>query len=78
MKLLACLLMVVSVNVSANGVTAQGMKDNGVIISLTDQPCKIKDSFVAYSIEMDGYTTLGCWAADESKKIGRASCRERV
>jgi hypothetical protein len=71
MKLLACLLMVVSVNVFSKGVTAQGMKENGVIISLTDQPCKIKDSFVAYSVEMDGYTTLGCWAADESRVLIR-------
>jgi len=71
MKLLACLLMAISVNVFAGGVTAQGMKENGVIISLTDQPCKIKDSFVAYSVEMDGYTTLGCWAADESRVLIR-------
>jgi len=71
MKLLACLLMVVSVNVFAKGVTAQGMKENGVIISLTDQPCKIKESFVAYSVEADGYTTMGCWAADESRVLIR-------
>ena len=71
MKLLAFLLMAVSFNVVAGGVTAQGMKENGVIISLTDQKCKIKDSFVAYSVEADGYTTLGCWAADESRVLIR-------
>jgi hypothetical protein len=66
MKLLACLLMVVSVNVFANGITAKGEQANGVVVALTDEPCKIKKTFAAYSIEKDGFTTNGCWAADES------------
>jgi hypothetical protein len=71
MKFIAVLLILVSCNVFANGVTVQGMKENGVIISLTDHKCKIKDSFVAYSVELDGFTTLGCWAADESRVLIR-------
>jgi len=70
MKFIAILLILVSCNVFAGGVTAQGMRDNGVIISLTDQPCD-KYSFRAYSIDLDGSATLGCWAADESRVLIR-------
>ena len=65
MKLLITLLLV-SVNVFANGITAKGEQANGVVIALTDEPCKIKNTFAAYNIEKDGFTTNGCWASDES------------
>jgi hypothetical protein len=60
------LMLLVSANVFANGITAKGEQANGVVIALTDEPCKIKESFSAYSIEKDGFTMNGCWAADES------------
>jgi hypothetical protein len=65
MKLLIT-LMLVSANVFANGITAKGEQSNGVVIALTDEPCRIKNTFAAYNIEKDGFTTNGCWAADES------------
>jgi hypothetical protein len=41
MKLLITLLLV-SANVFANGITAKGEQANGVVIALTDEPCKIR------------------------------------
>lgn len=64
-------LLFVTANAFAGGITAQGEQPNGVIVALTDHPCKIKKSFVAYSIEKDGFTTNGCWAADESRVLIR-------
>jgi hypothetical protein len=70
MKALIALLFV-SANALATGITAQGEQANGVVIALTDEPCKIKKTFAAYNIEKDGFTTNGCWAADESRVLIR-------
>lgn len=70
MKVLIALLLVSS-NALAIGTTAQGVQPNGVVIALTDEPCRIKQTFSAYSVEKDGFTTNGCWAADESRVLIR-------
>ena len=66
MKKYLWLLVLVTVNTQATGVIAQGNMGN-VTISLTDAPCDVPNTAVAYAYYPDGRAEVGCWAADESR-----------
>jgi hypothetical protein len=66
MKKYLWLLVLVMTNAQATGVIAQGNMGN-VIISLTDAPCDVPNTAVAYAYYPDGRAEVGCWAADESR-----------
>lgn len=53
-------------DVQATGVIAQGYIGT-TTISLTDAPCDIPNTAVAYVYYPDGRAEIGCWAADESR-----------
>lgn len=71
MKVFAfCLGLLLTVNVQARGVIAQGKNESDMTISLTDGKCRdIKNTKVAYLTYRDGSATFGCWAADESRVL---------
>jgi hypothetical protein len=60
------LLVLATANVQATGVIAQGYTGN-VTIALTDAPCDVPHTAVAYAYYPDGKAEVGCWAADESR-----------
>jgi hypothetical protein len=60
------ILALVMVNAQATGVIAQGYMGN-VTIALTDAPCDVPNTAVAYAYYPDGRAEVGCWAADESR-----------
>ena len=66
MKKYLWILALVMVNAQATGVIAQGYMSN-VTIALTDAPCDIPNTAVAYAYYPDGKAEVGCWAADESR-----------
>jgi hypothetical protein len=60
------ILALVMVNAQATGVIAQGYMGN-MTIALTDAPCDVPNTAVAYAYYPDGRAEVGCWAADESR-----------
>jgi hypothetical protein len=66
MKKYLLLLVLVTANVYGTGVIAQGRVGN-IVISLTDAPCDLPNTAVAYAYYPDGRAEIGCWAADESR-----------
>jgi hypothetical protein len=60
------LLTLMTANVYGTGVIAQGYVGN-VTIALTDAPCDVPNTAVAYAYYPDGRAEVGCWAADESR-----------
>jgi len=60
------LLSLMTANVYGTGVIAQGYIGN-VTIALTDAPCDVPNTAVAYAYYPDGRAEVGCWAADESR-----------
>ena len=66
MKKYLLLLALMTANVQATGVIAQGNMGN-VVIALTDAPCDIPNTGVAYAYYPDGRAEVGCWAADQSR-----------
>jgi hypothetical protein len=66
MKKYLLLLVLMTANVYGTGVIAQGYMGN-VTIALTDAPCDIPNTAVAYAYYPDGKAEVGCWAADESR-----------
>ena len=67
-------LLLLSLNVHANGVIAEMPNQGGGNISLTDIKCTtIKDTFVAYSNLPNGKSILGCWASDDDNVFVRWS-----
>lgn len=67
-KYLVTLLLLVSTNVLAQGVIAQGKLKNATV-ALTDIPCDIPKTYIVYVYQADGKTTAGCWASDESRVV---------
>jgi hypothetical protein len=66
MKKYLWLLVLATANVYGTGVIAQGYTGN-VTIALTDAPCDVPHTAVAYAYYPDGKAEVGCWAADESR-----------
>lgn len=66
MKKYLLLLTLMTANVYGTGVIAQGYVGN-VTIALTDAPCDVPNTAVAYAYYPDGRAEVGCWAADESR-----------
>ena len=66
MKKYLWILALVVVNAQATGVIAQGYMGS-VTIALTDAPCDVPNTAVAYAYYPDGRAEVGCWAADESR-----------
>lgn len=66
MKKYVWLLALLVAQAQATGVIAQGYV-NGVTIALTDAPCDVPNTAVAYAYFPDGKALVGCWAADESR-----------
>lgn len=60
------LLFLITANAEATGVIAQGNMGN-VTIALTDAPCDVPNTAVAYAYYVDGRAEVGCWAADQSR-----------
>ncbi len=67
-KYLVTLLLLVSTNVLAQGVIAQGKLKNATV-ALTDIPCDIPKTYIVYVYQTDGRTSAGCWASDESRVV---------
>jgi hypothetical protein len=67
-KYLVTLLLLVSTNVLAQGVIAQGKLKNATV-ALTDIPCDIPKTYIVYVYQADGRTSAGCWASDESRVV---------
>lgn len=67
-RYLVTLLLLVSTNVLAQGVIAQGKLKNATV-ALTDIPCDIPKTYIVYVYQADGKTTAGCWASDESRVV---------
>lgn len=68
MKKYLFILLLISTNAFAGGVIAQA-KIKGTTIALTDIPCDIPKTYVVYVYQLDGRTSAGCWAADESRVV---------
>jgi hypothetical protein len=66
MKKYLWLLVLVMINAQATGVIAQGNMGT-VVIALTDAPCDVPNTAVAYAYYPDSRAEVGCWAADESR-----------
>jgi hypothetical protein len=66
MKKYLWLLVLATANAYGTGVIAQGYMGN-VTIALTDAPCDVPHTAVAYAYYPDGRAEVGCWAADESR-----------
>ena len=66
MKKYLLLLTLMTADVYGTGVIAQGYVGN-VTIALTDPPCDVPNTAVAYAYYPDGRAEVGCWAADESR-----------
>lgn len=67
-RYLVTLLLLVSTNVLAQGVIAQGKLKNATV-ALTDIPCDIPKTYIVYVYQADGRTSAGCWASDESRVV---------
>jgi hypothetical protein len=67
-RYLVTLLLLVSTNILAQGVIAQGKLKNATV-ALTDIPCDIPKTYIVYVYQADGKTTAGCWASDESRVV---------
>ena len=66
MKKYLLLLALITANVYGTGVIAQGNMGN-VTIALTDAPCDISNTGIAYAYYPGGRAEVGCWAADQSR-----------
>jgi len=67
---IALLSLILSAQVLARGVIAQGINQDDMTISLTDAKCKnIKNTKIAYLTYRDGSANFGCWASDESRVL---------
>jgi len=66
MKKYLLLLALMTANVQATGVIAQGRMGN-ITIALTDAPCDVPRTGIAYAYYPDGKAEVGCWASDESR-----------
>jgi hypothetical protein len=63
-------LLLLSLNVHANGVIAETPNQGGGSIALLDMECKAKDgTFVAYSYLKTGQSMLGCWTTDGDARV---------
>ncbi len=61
-------LLLLSLNVHANGVIAETTNDGGGQIVLTDIPCKTQpNTMIAYSYLKNGRSMLACWASDDKR-----------
>jgi hypothetical protein len=67
-KYVVTLLLVISTNVLAQGVIAEG-KIKNTTVALTDIPCDIPKTYIVYVYQADGKTSAGCWASDESRVV---------
>lgn len=67
MKKYLLLLALVTANVQATGVIAQGTNKDGSTVALTDAPCDREGTGWVYVYYPDGSAEAGCWASDQSK-----------